>query len=149
MLEDLINYQTDSIGEFNNNSIIRICQYLGILTKISTDEPYFDEIEGMLKDRDKYFAAYDHKQYPVKVLRVFEICRRENAKVFYNAIGGKELYNKDLFRKEGLELGFIHTKEYSYDQGGKEFLPGLSIIDILMYNSQDECNKLLDAYTIV
>ena len=149
MLEELIGYQADYIAEFNNHSIIRICRYLGIDTQISTDESYFDELESMLGDRDNHFAGYDHELYPVKVLRVFEICRREKANVFYNAIGGRKLYQKDVFSKEGLELGFIHTNDYKYDQGDDEFLSGLSIIDIMMFNSPDSCRRLLDAYSIV
>jgi hypothetical protein len=149
LLEDIINFQTHYIAEFNNHSIIRICRYLGIDTQISTDESYFDELESKLIDRETYFPRYDHEQYPAKVLRVFEICRREKANVFYNAIGGTKLYNKDLFSKEGLKLGFIHTNDYNYEQGGDKFLSGLSIIDIMMYNSPDERNRLLDAYTIV
>lgn len=149
LLECLINYETATIADFNNNSIIGISKYLGINTAISTNEPYFDELEKKLTERRKYYGDYDPETYPLKILRVFEICRMEGADVFYNAIGGKELYNKDLFKHHGIDAGFINSEFRSYNQNQATFTPGLSIIDVMMFNSIEECGGLLDAYTII
>jgi hypothetical protein len=149
LLVGLINYETESIADFNNNSITGISKYLGINTPISTDEAYFDEIENQLAVRNKFYSDYDPETYPVKVLRVFEICKNEGADVFYNAIGGKELYDKDLFRQHGIQAGFINSDLRPYDQNQATFTPGLSIIDVMMFNSVAECGGLLDSYTVI
>ena len=37
---------------------------------------------------------------------------------------------------------------YSYDQGSKEFVDGLSIIDVMMFNSPAEISQMLDEYQL-
>jgi len=37
----------------------------------------------------------------------------------------------------------------TYKQFSEEFVPGLSIIDILMFNSKEECIELLNDYKLV
>ena len=39
--------------------------------------------------------------------KVIALCKHQNATAYINPIGGVELYNKEEFKKEGLELKFI------------------------------------------
>lgn len=59
------------------------------------------------------------------------------ANEYYNAIGGQELYNRQEFADNGIKLGFVEPILEPYPQLTKEFMPGLSIIDVLMMNSQE------------
>ena len=36
-----------------------------------------------------------------------------------------------------------------YKQFNNEFVPNLSIIDIMMFNSKNECKRLLEKYTLL
>ena len=68
---------------------------------------------------------------------------------YVNAIGGKELYSKQRFKEAGIELEFLRMDpDIVYPQGKGDFIPGLSIIDVLMYNSKEEVRNLLNRYTL-
>jgi hypothetical protein len=81
--------------------------------------------------------------------RVLSICSKENATAYINAIGGTVLYDKDMFRKNNLELKFIQSKEIRYEQGTGEFVPWLSILDIVMHNSVPEVQSYLENYELI
>jgi hypothetical protein len=86
-----------------------------------------------------------------KVARVIEMCRREGSRDFYNAIGGQELYSKEEFQQYDIHLNFVKTNNIEYRQDSKkgEFVPNLSIIDVLMNNGKSGTQELLQEYTIV
>lgn len=149
LIENIINARYEYLYTFNNNSIIKIADYLNIQTKIITDDAYFNELEAHLANRDKYFHNYDKHTYSARVLRVLEICKERNADVYYNAIGGQTLYDKELFRKHNIELGFIETKPITYIQFEHAFISGLSIIDVMMFNSLEKIHELLCEYDII
>ena len=80
--------------------------------------------------------------------KILELCKILKADTYYNAIGGKELYDKKEFEDNGISLHFLKTDEnLRYKQFlNMEFVPNLSIIDVLMFNSVEEVNKMLDDY---
>ena len=75
--------------------------------------------------------------------RVIDICKLEHADVYINASGGRDLYQPNHFEAAGIKLFFIETFAEPYKQFGKEFVPGLSIIDVIMFNSGQEVRKML------
>ncbi len=77
------------------------------------------------------------------------ICKELNATEYYNAIGGQELYSKEKFMNDGIELFFIKTKDVYYKQFKNEFVSNLSIIDIMMFNSKEEIKEMLAHYELV
>ncbi len=81
--------------------------------------------------------------------RVIEICKKLNGSQYINPIGGTTLYDKDEFLNNGIVLNFIQTDEIFYEQFGNEFLPYLSIIDVLMFNSKDEVKGMINKYKLV
>ena len=66
---------------------------------------------------------------------------------YINAIGGQALYKKDEFAKHGITLKFIHSHCREYNQFKHKFVPGLSIIDVIMFNSKEQISQMLDEYT--
>ena len=48
-----------------------------------------------------------------------------------------------------MELKFIQTIPVEYKQYGNEFISGLSIIDVMMFNSKEKINEMLDNYVLV
>ncbi len=150
LLEKCINLNTDKLANFNSYSIVEICKYLKISTSIECDSEKFQLIEDrLLKDESCSDKYCDSKSIDKKVLRVFEICSHEKANIFYNAIGGTQLYSKELFAKNQIELKFIKTNPIIYKQFHNDFVPWLSIIDVLMFNSREEISFMLNQYELI
>jgi len=80
--------------------------------------------------------------------RVIALVRSRNAETYFNPIGGLELYNKDEFRGKGIELKFLKANSISYTQFSNEFVPSLSIIDVMMFNPKERIASFLNEYTL-
>ena len=81
--------------------------------------------------------------------KVIHICKMLGGTQYINAIGGQELYSFDDFKKNGLELSFLKTEFTPYKQFKNDFIPGLSMIDILMFNSPEQIKTMLNAYSLI
>ena len=71
------------------------------------------------------------------------------AHTYINAPGGQEIYCKEKYSRHGIELVFYAPKFLHYDQKQESFHKGLSIIDVLMFNSKEEVNKMIDAFEVL
>ena len=71
-----------------------------------------------------------------------------NSKHYINSPGGKDLYSKEYFADKGVNLSFIKMQSVIYDQGKSEFVPYLSMIDVLMWNSKEQVIELLTKYKL-
>lgn len=120
-----------SISELNVNGIKKICEYL--------------QIETEILDTSSIYGNNDLKAQN----RVLDICDRENATQYINVIGGVELYSKEVFKANGIDLNFIKSEPINYEQFGNEFAPWLSIIDVLMFNSVEETQEILNKFELV
>ena len=80
--------------------------------------------------------------------RILSICQMEKASTYINLIGGKTLYNKKIFGDNGLDLFFLESKLPEYKQFNKDFVPGLSIIDVMMFNDKITIRKMLNNYLL-
>jgi hypothetical protein len=79
--------------------------------------------------------------------KVLAICETLQANQYINPIGGLDLYDKDAFAQTGIKLDFLKTQDIEYTQFGSEFIPFLSIIDVLMFNSPDVvCDMIANDY---
>lgn len=121
-----------NIADVCYNCILSVKQYLEIETNILVSSKDFQETINL--DRAD---------------RLIEISKKSNKSNYINAIGGKELYDKDYFKQRGVNLYFIQTNKIEYQQFDNEFVPWLSIIDVMMFNSKEEIQKMLTQYTLV
>ena len=80
--------------------------------------------------------------------RVLAICRAEGATDYVNVAGGRELYRAERFAAEGIRLHFIRSRPVEYCQFHAPFVPGLSIIDVLMFNTQAAARELVTQYDL-
>ena len=81
---------------------------------------------------------------------VVAICKNRGASDYYNSIGGTALYTQSFFNENGLGLKFIKTNsQLEYKQWGNKFIPNLSIIDIMMFCSDDQIKELLLQYSLI
>jgi hypothetical protein len=125
LVEQVIKYDDPNLFGYLHNSIVSVCDYLKIKNKIAISSEI--EIDHSLKNRDKVIA----------------LCKRVGATVYINAIGGLELYSKEDFLQNGIDLKFIQSKSFVYKQFGNEFVSWLSILDVLMFNSVDTISECL------
>ena len=77
-----------------------------------------------------------------------EISKQMKASVYINPIGGKEIFDKDKYFSEGIELQFLKSREIKYKQSRRSYVPWLSIIDIMMFNSIENIKLMLDEYEL-
>lgn len=131
LIEEILNFKELNLGKFLENSIKKIAEYLEINTTILISSEI--EKDNMLKGKDK----------------ILDICKRLGATKYYNAIGGQELYSYEEFKKNGIELNFLKTNEISYIQYKNSFIPNLSILDVMMFNSKDEIKNILENYILL
>jgi hypothetical protein len=67
---------------------------------------------------------------------------------YVNPPGGKAFFEGGKYKKEGIELQFLSQELIPYRQRTKEFIPGLSIIDVLMFCSPDEIKEMMNHYIL-
>ena len=131
LVEQIVLYDDVNLFRFLHHSIMKLCEHFGIKTeiKISSDIPINHDLTG----QDK----------------VLSLCKAEGAKTYINAIGGIELYSKETFLQQGIELKFIKSNPFEYQQFGYAFVPWLSIIDVLMFNPIDTIKNKLSEFDLV
>jgi hypothetical protein len=130
LMEKIFSFPEKDLTAFLVNSIEIIREYLGIKTKMM----FTSQIEGNCR--------YKCEQ------RIFDFCDRLEGTTYINAIGGQSLYKKDEFAEHGIELKFIHSHCREYKQLGGAFVPGLSILDVIMFNSREEIAQMLGEFTL-
>lgn len=81
--------------------------------------------------------------------RIIDLCKKEGADEYINPIGGQRLYRHGDFSAHGIALSFIRSRPVSYSQFGVQFIPGLSIIDVMMFNAPGRIRELLREFDLV
>ncbi|MCQ2179216.1 MAG: WbqC family protein [Bacteroidales bacterium] len=131
VLQDIFSYEDRNLARFLWNSYRKLFEYLEIDTNIILSSSI--EKDNSLRGKDKVLA----------------ICKTLGADTYLNAIGGQELYDKVEFAANGVDLHFVKTDDFDYQQFVSDFEPGLSFIDVLMFNGKEGTRKLLRKYTLV
>ncbi|MCB0401983.1 MAG: WbqC family protein [Flavobacteriales bacterium] len=124
------NHQT--IADLTMASIREVSNHLGLSTVFEQSSESYPETKGM-----------------DKADRLIRICQLKGIDTYVNPSGGKELYNKVYFKEQGIELFFIENKISGYRQFDTNFVPGLSMIDILMFNDRTEIINMLNDYSLI
>ena len=81
--------------------------------------------------------------------RIIDICKNLGATRYINSIGGISLYDENTFEKNAIELRFLRTKSQPYQQFGGTFIPNLSIIDVMMFNSIQQIQDDLSRFELL
>lgn len=132
LLEKIIAFPNKQLALFIANSFREILNYLSVDTEIIISSEI--QKDNTLKGKDK----------------ILHICNILGANTYYNAIGGQDLYDKEEFKTHGIKLNFVETLIQPYPQlHVSNFIPYLSMIDVLMNNSKEQINVLLDSFTLI
>lgn len=132
LLEDIIFNKEVNLFEYIYTSIVKVCSYLGIETQIKVSSKI--SVDHELKNQQKVLA----------------LCNSVGASTYVNAIGGIDLYSKGNFLERGVDLKFIKSQPFEYHQFDNEFVPWLSIIDVMMFNSPELIQDyLVNGYELI
>jgi hypothetical protein len=129
VLQQILSCESINLFEFLFYSIHCINNYLAINTHlvISSTLP----IDHSLRSQYKVMA----------------LCKELGATKYINPIGGKALYDANEFSDNKIELAFLKSKDIVYQQEKEHFIPDLTILDVMMFNSPDTIREYLNQYT--
>jgi hypothetical protein len=131
LLEGIIRNPAANLFEYILASIRAICDFLGIKTPLLVSSTI--DCDHSLKSAE----------------RVQAICKALGADTYLNPVGGMELYSKEDFARHGIDLKFLKALPLEYQQSGNPFVPWLSIIDLLMFNSKEFTqSKIYGGYSL-
>lgn len=132
LVESCLYFDDSNLFRFLINSLTVVKDYLGIATPLTISSEI--EIDPGVRYLD----------------RIIAIAKERKADMYINPIGGLELYSKEDFASKGISLAFLKTGDIRYEQFSNEFVPFLSIIDVMMFNSIERIEEyLVDGYTLL
>ncbi len=130
IIQTVLNNSERNLFHFLKDSLYLLVNYLEIKTEFIISSSL--EIDHSLKKEDKVIA----------------ICKNLYADTYINPIGGKELYSNQGFSKNTIDILFIETEKRVYRQFTDNFIPNLSIVDVMMFNSVETIKEYLNKYTL-
>jgi hypothetical protein len=132
LLEELFDKYYFDITSLNEAALNKICKYLNIDTPI------------------KIFSKMSLQIEPVNAPDewALNICKALNYDEYWNPPGGKEFFDKNKYAENQIKLCFHKSILQAYDQKRTKFEPGLSILDVMMFNAPDKINQMLDDYEL-
>ncbi len=131
IIEEVLTSNHEKVSKLAAESILQCSKYLGI-------------------DTDFKFSSMEYENTNLeRADRLIDITKKEGAKVYINALGGTELYDKEYFKKQEVRLCFLNPELPEYGQFDNPFVPNLSIIDVIMLNAPDKVSRYLENYELM
>jgi hypothetical protein len=131
LIEKCLFAQENNLNNFLIYKLQEICSFLSINTKLTLSSSIF--IDQNLNREEKIIA----------------LCKARNSTSYINSGGGIDLYSKENFYINKIKIKFLVSNPKKYMQFSDNFIPFLSIIDVLMFNSLEEIRKMLDNYELL
>jgi hypothetical protein len=131
MIEKCLCFGDSNLFSFILNSLNQVKEYLEIPTYFVVSST----------------VSVNHELQAEK--KVIAICKARKADTYINSIGGIKLYVKDEFKEETIDLYFLKTNDFRYKQFGQDFVPWLSIIDVMMFNSKERIKEYLNSFYVL
>ena len=131
LIQSIWAYENTNLFAYLHNSITQVCRCLGIATPILVSSDI--DADHSLKSQ----------------ARVIDICKALHATQYINPIGGLSLYSRNDFGAAGIQLSFLKCNPHEYRQFAKPFVPSLSILDVMMFNSRQTVQQMLGEYILI
>jgi hypothetical protein len=132
MINTSFNIETNNLSEILINCLKTSCDFL----EIRFDFDVFSKLENTNIEINKPGDW------------AFEISKIYGATTYINPCGGVELFDRDQFKKQGIDLKFLKHNLPSYNQKANVFESGLSVIDVMMFNSNIEIHSMLNSFNL-
>lgn len=133
LLGDCFTTSESNITEMNAGYLKAVCDYIGIAYKI--------EISSQMNFN--YTQVNDAGEWALRMSEQLQ------ATTYLNPPRGKDLFDKAKFEQSNIRLQFLQPALKEYDQRRETFEPGLSIIDVMMFNGPAAIKDLLTDYQLV
>jgi len=127
VVENAIMSPQENLFDYIHGSVTDVCRYLSIDTPIVVSSSI--AIDAALKAED----------------RVLGFCKAAGASSYVNAIGGQKLYSREEFEAQGVDLKFLQSHAITYPQFVGPFVSGLSIVDVMMFNSVPTIREFIES----
>lgn len=128
-----LDIETDSIVHLDTNILATTCAYLGI----PFNAVIFSEMNLVIE-------PVNHPgQWALNISKAM------GASEYINPYGGIEIFRKDEFDAAAISLRFMKPGLRPYSQRRNSFEQGLSIIDVMMFNSVSDIGEMLNEYDYV
>lgn len=130
LIDRILNSQETSLSRFLTWQLQEIAAFIGLTPD---------------------FVTSSDIQKPVGIkgeARILFLCRHLGATHYINLPGGRHLYDRQRFAEAGIQLQFVDPHLTAYPQPAPTFVPGLSILDVLMHNTVDRVQKMLADYQL-
>ena len=130
LVEECLAVEENSLSRLNVAILYKVCCHLGF----PFEYEYFSEMELELGTVDEPGDW---------ALRISEKLKAEE---YVNPAGGTAIFDSSKFEVHGIKLTIRNMPHIEYTCRGYEFIPGLSIIDVLMWNPSVKVKDYLDAH---
>lgn len=131
LLENIFSDEYTSIVELNRVSLNKICQFL----EIDKEMEVFSEMNLSIAD------VHAPDEWALNICNAIG-----NIDEYWNPPGGQDFFDRSKYERAQLDLKFQTMRLSSYDQKNDSFEVGLSIVDVMMFNSVEEINTMLDDF---
>lgn len=125
LVSSVVMNEEKNLAGYVTNSIQRVLEYAGVTTQVVPSSTVYGNADLRGKDR------------------IIDICLREGADTYVNPPGGKDLYKPEDFERRGIALRLLQPRLLPYPQPVGQFMPGLSIIDVLMRCPADAVGQMM------
>jgi len=128
LVEECFSVEENSISKLNIYSLEKICNIIdinfnySIFSKANLDLGPIEEPDDWALLKAEALGAAEYANLP----------------------GGRSFYKEKKFLEKGIKLTFRQIPPLNYICEGYEFIPDLSIIDVLMWNSPEKIKQCLD-----
>jgi len=127
LVKEIIDRDNRSLTELMMNTFDGVNQYLGLKTecRVSSNLDF---------ERSDITAPDEWALFITKAL---------GGAHYINPPGGREIYDRSKFESRNVKLSFLVPELREYSQNRDNFVPGLSIIDVLMFNGVTGVRRML------
>lgn len=128
IVKEILSKECNTLLDLSIESTRTICDYIGI-------EFNYEIASRINFDKSSISQPGDW---------ALEISKHRKASEYINPPGGYDIFDENKFIENNIKLSFLKSGLSPYKQSWrKSFIPGLSILDILMFNDVDSCINII------
>lgn len=128
LVEECLEIDASFISQLNVSVLEKLCNYIGI----RFDYSFFSTMDldlGAIERPGDWALNISHAL---------------DANEYINPPGGEDLFDRKKFSEYDIKLTIRNFPPFVYECPGYQFIPNLSILDVLMWNDPEEINKYLN-----
>lgn len=132
LVKDCLNAEKRNLSMLNVIALDKVCKYIGIPFSYEV----FSEMDLAVDD------VNDAGEWALNISKAL------GADEYVNPPGGVALFDEKKFNEAEIKLTFLKSNLTPYNQKKAKFIEGLSIIDVMMFNSPEEIRDMLKDYSL-